>query len=98
MRALFPREIDAKIQRSEDGGFVAEILTFGGHLYTEAETFSELIEMVNDATLTYFEIPRRYAPFMPNYIPPLKTAQEFGIFPVFKKAKEVRLPLAVPVS
>lgn len=97
-RNLFPREIGVRIQRSKDGGFVAEILKFGGQLHTEAETFSELIEMVNDAVITYLEIPKKHAPFMPSYIPPLKVAQEFGIFPAFKKAKEIRMPLALPVS
>lgn len=97
LRGIFPREIGVRIQRSQDGGFFAEIMKFDAKLYTEAETFSELIGMVNDAVITYFEIPKKYVSFMPNYIPPLKTAQEFGVFPAFKKAKEIRMPLALPV-
>lgn len=93
---LFPRKIGVRVQRSEDGGFFAEILAFDGKLCTEAQTFSELIEMVNDAVVTYLEIPKKYISFMPSYIPPLKVAQEFGIFPAFKKAKEITLPLAIP--
>ncbi len=98
LRGLFPREIEVRIQRSEDGGFFAEILKFDGQLYTEAETFSELIEMVNDAVITYLEIPKRHISFMPSYTPPLKAAQEFGVFPVFKKVKEITLPLALRAS
>lgn len=95
---LFPREIGVLVQRSEDGGFFAEILAFDGKLCTEAQIFSELIEMVNDAVTTYLEIPKKYISFMPSYIPPLKVAQEFGIFPAVKKAKEITLPLALPIS
>lgn len=95
-RGLFPSEIDVRVQRSKDGGFFAKILDFDG-LFTEAETFSELIEMVNDAVMTYFEVPRRYVSYMPSYVPPLKVAQEFGVFPSFPQEKEIKLPLAANV-
>ena len=95
LRSLFPAEIAVKVRRSDDGGFYAEILTFPG-VITEAETFSELIGMVNDAVMTYFEIPERYVPFAANYIPSLELAQEFGIFPVIEGEKNLKLRLAVP--
>lgn len=93
LRALFPSEIGARVRRSEDGGFFAEVRTFPG-VFTEADTFSELIGMANDAVMTYFEVPKKYASFMPNYIPPLRMAQEFGAFPVLPKEKNLRLELA----
>jgi predicted RNase H-like HicB family nuclease len=58
LRALFPKEIEVAVNRSEDGGFVATIPAFPG-IITEADTFSELIEMVNDAMLTYFGLMER---------------------------------------
>ncbi|MDO8561138.1 MAG: type II toxin-antitoxin system HicB family antitoxin [bacterium] len=94
LRGLFLSEIEVVVQRSEDGGFFAKILTLEG-LFTEAETFSELIEMVNDAVMTYFEVPRQYVSYMPSYVPSLKVAQEFGVFPAFPQKKEITLPLAV---
>jgi predicted RNase H-like HicB family nuclease len=96
LRKLFPHSIAVRVRRSEDGGFFAEILTFK-RVITEADTFSELIEMVNDAVMTYLEIPKEYISYMPSYIPPLEVAQEFGIFPTFEKEKEINLPLAVGV-
>lgn len=95
LRALFPGNVGVRVRRSKDGGFFAEVTTFPGVL-TEADTFSELIGMVNDAVMTYFEVPRRYVSFMPSYIPPLRAAQAFDAFPIFGKEKNVRLELASP--
>lgn len=92
-RSLFPSELEVRVRRSEDGGFFAEILTFP-NVITEADTFSELIDMVNDAVLTYFEVPNQYVSFVPNYIPPLNVAQEFGVFPVIETEKNLKLQLA----
>ncbi len=50
--------------------------------------------MVNDAVLTYFEVPNQYVSFVPNYIPPLNVAQEFGVFPVIETEKNLKLQLA----
>ncbi|MBI2055412.1 MAG: type II toxin-antitoxin system HicB family antitoxin [Candidatus Sungbacteria bacterium] len=93
LRALFPHKIGVRVRRSGDGGFFAEAVTFPG-VFTEADTFSELIEMVNDAVMTYFEVPQKYVSFMPNYIPPLRVAQEFGAFPVIEEEKNLWLKLA----
>ena len=96
LRSLFPAEIEVRVRRSADGGFVAEILTFPG-IITEAETFSELIEMINDAVMNYFEVPEKYAPFVANYIPSIAMARQFGIFPVIEEQTNMRLQLASPV-
>ena len=91
-RNLFPREIVVRILRSEDGGFAAEIMEFP-RCYTEADTFAELIEMVNDAMMTYFEIPDKYTSYMSTYLPTIETAQKFNAFPVFKTEEELKLKL-----
>ena len=93
LRALFPDKVGVRVRRSKDGGFSAEVTAFPG-VFTEADTFSELMGMINDAVMTYFEVPAKYVSFMPNYIPPLKTAQEFCAFPVLEKEKNLRLELA----
>jgi predicted RNase H-like HicB family nuclease len=67
---LFPTEIDVSVSRSELGKYWAEIITFP-NCFTEADSFSGLIEMINDAVRTYFEIPKKYLSFMPNYISPI---------------------------
>lgn len=92
LRSLFPKEIAVKIHRSEDGGFIAEVSTFPG-VITEADTFSELIEMVNDAVRTYFEVPKKYISFVPSYLPSIEFAQAIGIFPPLKKESEMKLQL-----
>ncbi|MCR4328681.1 MAG: type II toxin-antitoxin system HicB family antitoxin [Patescibacteria group bacterium] len=66
LRGLFPKSIRVRVERSADGGFCAEVKTFPGCV-TEANTFSELIEMVNDAVRTYFEVPERLVSYMPIY-------------------------------
>ena len=40
-------------------GFFAEVKELP-HCHTQAKTFHELVEMVNDAVLTYFDVPERY--------------------------------------
>jgi predicted RNase H-like HicB family nuclease len=89
-RALFPGEVYVTAYRSEEGGFGAEVITFPG-LITEAETFSDLISMVNDALYTYFDIPDKYVPFMPSYNPPVSVAQALTVFPVKETTKRIKL-------
>lgn len=92
LRTLFPRSINVRIRRSRDGGFAAEVRSFSS-CFTEAESFSELIEMVNDAARTYLEVPRKYVQFMPTYIPPLRAAQQFDAFPIRVSKAEIQLEL-----
>jgi predicted RNase H-like HicB family nuclease len=67
LREGFPNEIMVSVSRSDDGIFLAKINTFKG-IYTEGKTFFELMEMINDAVRTYFEIPEEYLSYMPSYI------------------------------
>ena len=90
LRALFPREITVRVHRSEDGGFWVEILRFPGCV-TQGDTFSELIEMINDALRTYFEVPSKYLPFMPTYLPSIGTAQRFDAFPRSRATGNLKL-------
>lgn len=92
LRSLFPHSISIKVERSKDGGFVAEIKTFPGCI-TQADSFSELIEMVNDAVRTYFEVPKDYSSYMPTYLPLVKEAQRFDVFPVVETETEMHLTL-----
>jgi len=90
LRGLFPNEINVKVHRSDNGKFCAEIITFTG-CFTESDTFSGLIEMVNDVVKTYFEIPAKYLSFMPDYIAPIEIAQHFNVFPVIEGTKNLNL-------
>lgn len=92
LRTLFPKEITVRVRRSEDGGFCAEIRAYPG-CFTEGDTFSELIEMINDAMMTYFEVPKKYSSFMPNYLAPLAMAQKFGVFPVINMKNDLILKI-----
>lgn len=87
LRGLFPKEIAVRIGTSEDGGFYADVLKYPG-CHTQGETFSELIDMINDCVYTYFEIPERYLSYMPSYIASTQLAEKFGLLP---DMSEVRL-------
>jgi len=91
LKARFPREISVVVEKYQDG-FIANVKTFAGCL-TEASSYSELIEMVNDAVRSYFEIPEQYLPFMPTYRPPLSEATRLGVFPANQKKSEITLEL-----
>ena len=95
LRHLFPKTIGVNVRRSKDGGFIASIKTFPG-CATQADSFSELIEMVNDAARTYFEIPKKFLAYMPTYLPPLKVAQKFDQFPIAQKRTQIKLELPNP--
>ncbi len=64
--SLFPSEIVVKISHAEEGGFCAEIFIEKDKLLTQGETVSELIEMINDAVRTYFEVPASLVSLMPE--------------------------------
>ena len=93
LRGLFPSQINVTISRVEDGTFLACVDTFEG-ARTEGNNFSELIEMVNDIVKTYLEIPERFLPYMPNYIPSIELAQKLNVFPVYPVKENVILPIA----
>lgn len=81
LRALFPAEILVKVSRAEESGFCAEVHIDNNVLYTDAETISELIDMINDAVRTYLEIPAEFISHMGEYIPPLEMTQQLGLMP-----------------
>ena len=89
IRSLFPSQINVRTHRSENGKYCAEITTYPGS-FTEADTFSSLIEMVNDCMRTYFEVPEKYFSYVPPYLPPISAVQEFGIFPVVEETKDLK--------
>jgi len=93
LRRQYPKHIRVNVIRSVSGGFVAEVEEFPG-VVTQADTLSELIEMVNDAVSTMFEVPRKFLSFMPTYLPPVKLAQQIGIFPPSKREQELTLSRA----
>ncbi len=90
LRSLFPNKITVRVHRSNNGKYCAEVITFTG-CFTESDTFSGLIEMVNDAVRTYFEIPEKYLSFMPDYLASIEVAQHFNVFPVLEETKELNL-------
>jgi|SRR3989344_190881 len=92
LRSLFPASIEVSVERSQDGGFFANISTFPGCV-TQADSFSELIEMVNDAVRTYFEIPEGYLPHMPTYLPPVQVVRRLDVFPVVEKRTNIQFRL-----
>lgn len=76
----FPGELPVSIRCSEEGGFYAEVRIVEEVITTQGETLSELIEMINDAVYTYFEVPRKYLSVMPAYVPPVETAQDLKLY------------------
>lgn len=67
-KARLPEELLVKIKKSQDGGYFAEVVNLPG-CHTQAETVLELLEMINYAVFTYFDIPQKYIPDLPTYLP-----------------------------
>ena len=89
LRSLFPDKIMVKVARAQEGGFVAEITTFPG-CFTQGETFSELLVMINDCVYTYFDVPEKYIPYMPEYLAPMTLAERLGIVPTRATLKSIQ--------
>src|SRR3989338_562482 len=70
-RKLLPERLNVRIER-EDGGFWAKISTSDGRLsncYTQADSITELVVMINDAVQTHFEIPEKIREKVGFYLP-----------------------------
>ncbi|MDP3999253.1 MAG: type II toxin-antitoxin system HicB family antitoxin [bacterium] len=93
LRSKFSARISVKISRSEDGGFVAQILSFPGCL-TQGDTLSELVEMVNDCVKTYLNVPQKFFQYMPTYLPPVSVAHQLDAFPAPKRSREVEMKIS----
>ena len=62
-----PESLDLNIRVSEDGWFVVTSPNLPGFV-TQAKDHQELIEMINDAALTYFDVPRKEADIVYDYL------------------------------
>ncbi len=70
-RAKLPDRVNVSI-KNEDGSFWAKITTSDGQLsncYTQADTISELVVMINDAVQTHFEVPEKIREQVGFYVP-----------------------------
>lgn len=88
----FPQRVTVHVARAKEGGFVAEVEEFPGCI-TQAETFAELIEMVNDAIATILEVPRKYLPYVPAYMPPISLAKKLNVWPDGEAKRENTIQL-----
>ena len=62
-----PDVLNMKVRISPDGWFIVSSPDLPG-LITQARDHQELIEMINDAVLTYFDVPRREADIVYNKV------------------------------
>lgn len=60
-----PATLDLEIKLTPDGWFVATSPELPG-LITQARSKDDLLEMINDAILTYFDVPKREADIVYN--------------------------------
>ena len=79
-RALFPKIIKVKIIPCEEGGFTVRIHEFPQGV-TQADNLSDLIVMVGDCVATVINVPSKYLPYMPTYLPSMKLALDLNKFP-----------------
>ncbi|OGD85647.1 hypothetical protein A2696_03155 [Candidatus Curtissbacteria bacterium RIFCSPHIGHO2_01_FULL_41_13] len=86
-----PDKLKVLIIKSKSGGLTAKLVDYPGCI-THAQSMGELIENLNDAVLTYFEVPRNeavmadfvYAPTQPTLRLKIKPKEKPNIFvPVF---------------
>lgn len=65
---VLPSTLKVEIHAREEGGFWARVKNLPG-CYTQADDGLELIDMVNDAVLEYFDVPERLRREVGYYIP-----------------------------
>ncbi|OGM05411.1 hypothetical protein A2125_00505 [Candidatus Woesebacteria bacterium GWB1_43_5] len=77
MEVDLPKQIKVKVSQNKKGGvFLAELPDYD--VFTEADTFSGLIFMVNDLIYTFFDVPKKLRGKI-WYSPPLKTNLELNL-------------------
>ena len=82
LRGLFPKRITISIVPDSGGTYTIRITEFPNAI-TEAENLDDLITMVSDCVATVLNIPKKYLPFMPRYLPSVELAQYMNAFPRF---------------
>ncbi|HEX9721637.1 MAG TPA: type II toxin-antitoxin system HicB family antitoxin [Candidatus Paceibacterota bacterium] len=90
LASLFPQKLTVTVTRSEDGGFVAQLIDFP-RCYTQGDHFTELMANINDAIYTYFEIPEEYRVHMPEYSASMQIAEFCGLLPKVKSKTDLTL-------
>lgn len=86
-RKLFPQTIHTSITPCEEGGYTVRIREFP-HSITQADNLADLIAMVSDCVATILEVPKKYLPYMPTYLPSIGLAQYMNEFPQSKVANK----------
>ena len=84
LRALFPEVIRVKVIPSEEGSYTIRILEFPRAI-TQADNLADLIVMVSDCVATALKVPKKYLPFMLNYLPSVELAMYLSKFPRSKR-------------
>ena len=67
---LLPRTLAVDIYRAEEGGFWAKVKSLPG-CNTQGEDFIDLVDMINDAIFTYFDVPKKMRTALGHYVPEL---------------------------
>ena len=67
---LLPRTLAVDIYRAEEGGFWAKVRALPG-CNTQGEDFIDLVDMINDAIFTYFNVPQKMRSALGHYLPHL---------------------------
>ena len=67
---LLPRTLSVDIYRAEEGGFWAKVKSLPG-CNTQGEDFIDLVDMINDAIFTYFDVPQKMRSALGHYVPQL---------------------------
>lgn len=75
---MLPDYLTVTISKSEDG-FYAKIKELK-HCQTQADSYAELLAMINDAIYTHFDIPEEYREHVDTYYPE-------RLIEAFKKSK-----------
>lgn len=67
-RSRLPAQLEVSISIEPDGGLTAIIENLPG-VFTEADSFEDLCEMINYSIFDYLGIPEEYVPHLKNYVP-----------------------------
>lgn len=91
---LLPQRISVRIEKDENGLW-AKVLELP-HCYTQASSGSELLEMINDAVQTHFEVPENLRKEVGYYIP--LTDQHQRLEEMFRKLVEIEQKVSAGIE
>lgn len=92
---LFPQVIHVSVMPCE-GSLSIRIKEFPKAITQSDNSLTDLMAMIRDCTATVLRVPKKYLPFMPEYLPSMELAKKILSCPLKKSTQQGKLSVVRP--